>query len=155
VILGIDTDVLVSWVMTGTARHTEASRIIEDQVRRHGASLAITPIVLREFVHVVTDPKRFPHPLLMEEALRRAWSIWDSEEVLQTIPGPDVLPRTLELLSAFQLGRKRIADTALAATLEIAGVRRLATFNPSDFKIFEFLDLVDPPTPEGPRPRLV
>jgi predicted nucleic acid-binding protein len=72
VILGIDTDILVSWVMTGTARHAEASQIIEDEIQKRGASLAITPIVLREFVHVVTDPKRFPRPLVMEEALRRA-----------------------------------------------------------------------------------
>jgi hypothetical protein len=90
----------------------------------------------------------------MPEAVERIWEIWDSEEVVRVLPGPEVLPRTLELLLARKLGRKRILDTALAVTLEHTGVHRLATFSPADFKIFEFLELVDPP-PEGPRPRLV
>lgn len=88
----------------------------------------------------------------MEEALRRIWAIWDSEEVVRVTPSPEVLPRTLELLAEFQLGRKRILDTALAVTLELAGVRRLATFNPGDFKIFEFLEIVDPFEARTPKP---
>lgn len=52
--------------------------------------------------------------------------------------------RTLEFLDSLSLGRKRILDTALAATLELAGVRRLATFNRKDFEVFPFLELVSP-----------
>ena len=154
--LGIDTDVLVSWIMDGAPRHEEASRIIRFEVLERGGSLAITPSVVHEFLHVVTDPKRFASSLSMEEALERAWAIWDSEEVLRVLPGPEVLPRTMELLASFQLGRKRILDTALAATLELAGVRRLATFNPGDFKIFDFLEIVSESTPQRfPGPKLV
>jgi hypothetical protein len=91
----------------------------------------------------------------MPEAVERIWEIWDSEEVVRVLPGPEVLPRTLELILDRKLGRKRILDTALAVTLELAGVHRLATFNSGDYKIFEFLELVEPPTPESPRPRLV
>ncbi|HEX6904960.1 MAG TPA: PIN domain-containing protein [Thermoanaerobaculia bacterium] len=145
--LGIDTDVLVSWVMTGSARHEDANHIIASEVLERESSLALTPGVIQEFLHVVTDPKRFERPLSMEVALRRAWAIWNSEEVLRVVPGPEVVQRTLELLSRFQLGRKRILDTALAATLEAAGVRRLATFNPGDFRIFDFLEIVGPSVP--------
>ncbi|MFY9826832.1 MAG: hypothetical protein WAM82_36090 [Thermoanaerobaculia bacterium] len=67
------------------------------------------------------------------------------------MPSLRVLPRTLELMADLQLGRKRILDTALAATLELAGIRRLATFNPSDFKIFKFLEIISTPRP-GLRP---
>jgi predicted nucleic acid-binding protein len=112
--------------------------------------LAVTPLVIQEFLHIVTDPKRFASALSMEEALRRAWGIWDSKEVKRVLPSPEVLPRTMELLSAFQLGRKRILDTALAATLEAAGIRRLATFNPRDFRIFDFLEIVTPQPPSRP-----
>ena len=35
--------------------------------------------------------------------------------------------------------------TALAATLECAGVRHLATFNLDDFAVFKFLELVSAP----------
>lgn len=41
-------------------------------------------------------------------------------------------------------GRKRILDTALAATLEAAGVSRLATLNGRDSQVFGFLEIVDP-----------
>ena len=154
-ILGIDTDVLISWLIEASPRHRDARRLIETEVRERGASIALTPLVVQEFLHVVTDTKRFKEPLTMPEAVERIWEIWDAEEVVRVLPGPEVLPRTLELILDRKLGRKRILDTALAVTLDCAGVHRLATFNPSDFKIFEFLELVDPPTPKGPRPRLV
>jgi hypothetical protein len=37
--------------------------------------------VLADFVHVVTDPKRFTQPLTMESALERAEIWWESPEV--------------------------------------------------------------------------
>lgn len=152
--LGIDTDVLISWLIEVSPRHLDARRLVEHEVQERGGSLALTPLVVQEFLHIVTDSRRFKEPLSMPEAVQRIWEIWDSEEVVRILPTPEVLPRTLELLVDRQLGRKRILDTALAATLEFAGVHRLATFNRADFKIFEFLELVDSP-PQSPRPRLV
>lgn len=144
-ILAIDTDVLVSWAMAGSPRHKVARRLFEVAVRGGGGSLALTPQVIHEFLHVATDPKRFENPLSMADALRMTHQLWDAGEVLRIFPSPEVVPRTLELLETLRLGRKRILDTALAATLECAGVRRLATFNPDDFTIFQFLDLVSVP----------
>lgn len=72
--LALDTDVLVSWAMTGAPRHSAARRLVRSEVSA-GRPLAITLQVL---------------------------------------------------------------DTALAATLEEAGVRRLATFNRRDFEVFAF-----------------
>jgi hypothetical protein len=43
-----------------------------------------------------------------------------------------------------QLGRKRILDTQLAATLWQADVRRLLTSNPADFQIFGGFELLAP-----------
>ncbi len=40
-----------------------------------------------------------------------------------------------------------ILDTALAATLECAGVRQLWTLNLKDFAVFSFLRVVDPSQP--------
>ena len=42
------------------------------------------------------------------------------------------------------LGRKRLLDTHLAATLWSAGVRRLMTSNPRDFTIFGAFELLSP-----------
>lgn len=141
--IALDTDVLVNWVMEGTAFHLVARQFVERQLRK-GEKVALTPSVLNEFVHVTTDPRRFPSPFRMKDAVTRAREIWSAPEVVRIDPAPEVVFRTLQLLDSLSLGRKRILDTALAATLELAGVRRLATFNKKDFEIFPFLDLVSP-----------
>ncbi len=48
----------------------------------------------------------------------------------------------VQLEPRFQLGRKRILDTQLAATLWSAGIQRLVTSNPADFKLLGFETLV-------------
>ena len=141
--LAIDTDVLVNWAMSGASRHRAARQLIETESDRPGG-IGLIPQVLFEFVHIVTDRRRFERPLTMEEALRLVRELWDAPEVVRIIAGTTVLHRTVELLTLLRLGRKRILDTALAATLEEAGVSRLATFNRRDFEAFSFLEVVSP-----------
>jgi predicted nucleic acid-binding protein len=146
VILGIDTDVLTAWAMRGHPRHFSARRLFQEETQRQEKLLGVAPQILQEFLHVASDPRRFENPLPFQEAIRVARSLWNAREVARIVPSLDVLPRTLDLMAEFDLGRKRILDTAFAATLEAAGVRRLATFNPGDFAIFPFLDLVEIPS---------
>jgi len=141
-ILGIDTDVLVNWAMAGAPHHRAARRLIETEVRERKSRLGITPQVLFEFVHVSTDPRRFENPLPMDRAIDLTRTIWDAEETVRLVPGPTVVHRALDLIAGLRLGRKRILDTVLAATLEGAGVRRLATLNERDFDGFAFLEIV-------------
>jgi predicted nucleic acid-binding protein len=143
-ILALDTDVLVHWVVEGAAHHTAVRRLLQEEVQERGSWLGLTPQVAREFLHIVTDPRRFANPLTMERAGQWVRDLWEADEVERIIPTAAVLPRTLQLLEQFRLGRKRILDTALAATLELAGVRRIATLNGTDFAVFPFLDLVSP-----------
>lgn len=143
-ILALDTDVLVHWQMTGADHHRAVTWFIERQVRELGASLGLSPQVVHEFLHVVTDPRRFERPMTMPAALRRAQDLWDAPEAIRLQPAPQVVHRTLALLQVLGLGRKRILDTALAATLEAAGVTRLATLNGRDYQVFSFLEVVDP-----------
>jgi hypothetical protein len=49
-----------------------------------------------------------------------------------------------EWMRTYQLGRKRILDTMLAANLHVAGVRRLFTSNPDDFRVFGTFELLVP-----------
>ena len=143
-ILGVDTDILVTWVMKGAPLHAAVRRLVAIEVRERGSLLGLTPQVVHEFLHVVTDSRRFESPLSLPEALRVCRSLSGAKEILWILPVPEVLPRTLDLMEKLRLGRKRILDTALAATLEYAGVRRLATLNGRDFEIFSFLELVGP-----------
>lgn len=142
--LALDTDVVVSWIMAGSPRHAVVRKAVERELRRSGGSVALVPQTLHEVLHVATDPRRFERPLPMKEALRLVRLLWEARDVVRVQPGPHVPLRTLELMERHRLGRKRILDTALAATLEGAGIRRLATFNADDFRVFPFLDIVEP-----------
>lgn len=140
-ILGVDTDVLVAWAMRGHPRHFAARRLFQEETRARGNLLGLAPQVVQEFLHVASDARRFENPLPFQEGIRIAKALWNAREVARIVPSSEVMLRTLELMETFGLGRKRILDTAFAATLEAADVRRLATFNPSDFTIFPFLEV--------------
>jgi len=142
--VALDADVLVAWAMSGAPGHDGARRLVAAEGGEGGTGIALVPQVLFEFLHVVTDERRFERPLPMREALLLARRMWEARDVLRIVPGPLVLPRTLELLSDHRLGRKRILDVALAATLEGAGILSLATFNGRDFEVFPFLEIVVP-----------
>ncbi len=130
--------------MAGTPHHAAARRLVEREVGKAGGTLGLVPQVLHEFLHVATDSKRFERPLAMADAIRTTRALWDAREVVHLHPDATVPHRTLELLSSLNLGRKRILDTVLAATLQAAGITRLATFNGSDFRVFPFLEIVRP-----------
>jgi predicted nucleic acid-binding protein len=142
--LALDTDVLVSWAMTGAPRHQAVRALVARELRGPDSTIGLVPQVMFEFVHVVTDPRRFASPLSMTDAISLAGEVWSARQVTHIVPVATVVPRTFELLTDLHLGRKRILDTALAATLEAAGVGRLATFNARDYAIFSFLEIVSP-----------
>jgi predicted nucleic acid-binding protein len=142
-VLGVDTDALVHWAMEQAPQHQSIRRCFADEIQR-GGRLGLTPQVLQEFLHVATDARRFEHPLAMTEALRLSLELWRAKEVEQIVPAANTHDRLCELMDRHQLGRRRIHDTALAVTLEQAGVTRLATLNGRDFEVFSFLELIDP-----------
>ena len=67
----IDTGFLVAGEVAEHPDH-QAARQKFQSFRAAGDRFALVPQVLAEFVHVVTDPKRFTLPLTMEQALERA-----------------------------------------------------------------------------------
>ena len=99
---------------------------------------------LREFAHVTTDPFRFERPLSDEQAVVLTREIWRAPEVVQIPLQLESVHRTFELMVNLSLDRKRLHETSLAATLEQAGVTRLATYHGRDFDAFSFLEIVDP-----------
>lgn len=146
--LGVDTDALVNWLMADAPHHDAVRRCFEREIRL-GGRLGLTLQVLRELLHVTTDARRFEHPLAMADALRLSLELWNGREVERLLPKAGDHDRLCELMERLQLGRRRILDTALAVTLEAAGVRRLATLNGRDFEIFPFLEVVDPTAGEA------
>ena len=48
--------------------------------------VALAPQVLAEFIHIVTDPKRFKQPLTIDKAREKALFWWSAAEVRHVFP---------------------------------------------------------------------
>lgn len=145
--IGLDTNVLIRAHLPGVARHEEARDYLLEQLALPDVILAVTPLVLHEFVHVVTDERRFAPPVSMSEAVAVARGYLGRANVECLPVDEDAVVLALDLLVRHRLGRKRIADALLAATLLSHDVQRLATFDAGDFALFEPLRAFAPPAP--------
>ena len=144
---GLDTNVLVYAHVAATPDHGVIREFLVGQLARREVTLVVTPSVLHEFVHVVTDPRRFEPPVAMGEALALA-RLYLGRANVECVPtDAEALAEALKLVDRHRLGRKRLADTLLAATLLRHGVRQLVTCNRSDFEAFSGLRLIDPRDP--------
>jgi predicted nucleic acid-binding protein len=82
---GIDTSFLLAVEIVEHAHHAEALRLLGELLAR-GDRVAIAPQVLTEFVHVVTDARRFQQPFSMETALNKSERWWNAAEADQVLP---------------------------------------------------------------------
>ncbi len=140
---GLDTTFLVQVEVKEHPGHA-AALVLLHKMLKDGEPLALAPQVLTEFVHVITDPKRFECPLTVSEALVRAEHWWQGEEVLQVMPTEQSTSLFLRWVAQYRLGRKRLLDTQLAATYHCAGVRQLVTTNARDYSVFGCFSIVQP-----------
>jgi predicted nucleic acid-binding protein len=140
---GLDCNILVQLALQDHPANGATVAAVQAEVQR-GNRLVFPPLVLDEFLHVITDERRFSPPLTMLEALDWVESFLANPAVGVLEPTPASVPLTLAWLRQFNLGRKRILDTHLAAALHTAGVRRLLTSNPKDFAVFGVLEIITP-----------
>jgi predicted nucleic acid-binding protein len=138
---GIDTDFLVAAEITDHPFHRQADALVQ-RLLDDGHDFALAPQTLAEFIHIVTDGRRMPEPLTMVEAVSRAEHWWQAEEVMHVVPGGRAVDDFVGWLRRHRLGRKRLLDTLLAATLRNAGVDRIITNNARDFEVLECLEIV-------------
>ena len=132
---GFDTSLLVAHEVPCHADYAGV-RARLSTLRGAGDRFAIASQVVTEFVHIVTDGRRFRAPLTMERALDRARAWWDSPETERIEPDDDAVKWFLEAMSRHGLGRKRLLDTMPAATYRSAGITSLLTLNAPDFAVF-------------------
>lgn len=121
----VDTNVLVYAHVSATPEHGRVSEFLRAQLNDSKLTLVLTPLILHEFVHVVTDPRRFDPAVTIADALEVADSYLGRSNV-ECVP-EDVRALTLafELLRRHKLGRKRVGDTLVAACLLQAGVSEI------------------------------
>ena len=132
---GLDTSFLVAAEVLGHADHVTA-RTLAVSLRTSGDRFALAPQVLAEFVHLVTDAKRFPAPLSLLQALERAQVWWDASDVDRVWPDDSAVSWFFAAMTKHRLGRKRVLDTLLAGTFRSAGLTSLLTLNAADFAAF-------------------
>ncbi len=140
---GLDTGFLVAAEVAEHAEHTAARQWLARLVTA-GDRIAIAPQLLAEFIHVVTDPRRFTQPLHMIEARRVAEQWWTAQDVEHVFPDDAATRQFLAWLQQFSLGRKRLLDTLLAATFRQAGIQSVLTTNPTDFATFGGFTCITP-----------
>ena len=140
---GLDTGFLVAVELLEHPEHNAARSRITALVSR-GDRLSLTPQVLAEFVHVVTDPRRFSQPLSIDDARNLALQWWSAAEVDHAFPNGAATQQFLDWHRIHRLGRKRLLDTLLAATYHEAGVTHVLTLNQTDFDVFGVVTSVIP-----------
>ena len=145
---GVDTSFLVAVEITEHACHADALRLLEALLAR-GDRVAITPQVLAEFVHIVTDARRFQQPFAMETAIDKSERWWNAAESEQVLPSDAAVARFHSWMRIHQLGRKRVLDTLLAATDRAAGITSLLTLDAADFTVFGEFACLPPVVPEA------
>ena len=132
---GLDTSFLVAVEVSSHEEHGK-SRNRFQKLLKSGDTFSLAPQILAEFIHVVTDSRRFALPLSVEQAVERADVWWNAAEVVHVFPTAESALLFLGWLEEHKLGRKRLLDTLLASTLQAGGVTSLLTLNPTDFTVF-------------------
>jgi predicted nucleic acid-binding protein len=140
---GVDTSFLVQLEVIEQPGHAQA-HTLKDRLIRESANLALAPQTLCEFIHIVTDPKRFERPLSIEQAVQRSISWWHLAEVRNIAPGALAVRHFHDWMTSHRLGRKRLLDTMLAATFDEHGIHRIISSDHEGFSTFGLFSITDP-----------
>lgn len=142
--IGLDTSYMVALTIREHPFHHKAMQLFDDEIRNRDAGMAVTPQVLAEYAHVITDSRRFDHPIQMDEAIELCEQWWHSRECYQVFASSEATAIFMGWMREHRLGRKQLLDTLLAASYYCSGVTRIATTNWRDFKrygVFEIISL--------------
>ena len=71
----------------------------------------------------------------MSQAVQVAGRWWTARDVVQVLPDANAVEDFLGLLRHHRLGRKRLLDTLLAATLRRVGINSILTTDAHDFVV--------------------
>lgn len=140
---GLDTTFLVQVEIQESDGHGAALEVLRREILDRDQAAALAPQVLSEFIHVVTDRRRFERPLPMAQALAKASFWWNAREVERVVPEDQAVSQFVTWMQAHGLGRKRLLDTLLAATYYRSGVTRIVTSNARDYRVFGVFELIE------------
>jgi len=140
-LIGVDTPFLVAHTLLEHPEHRQARELAERLLQKNHL-FAICPTVIDEFVHVVTDARRFEQPIKIGEALEIAQDWVNSRETVNLFPCERSTCLHLHWLRDHRLGRKRINDTRIASIYHHHGIRKLLTSNVRDYTVFGCFEVI-------------
>lgn len=138
--IAIDTNFLVDLDITVSPRHEKVLSILNN-LGKSKSEIFITADVLLEYIHVVTDAKRFQNPFSVDMALERVNYINNHPHFTILYSDQDDFNLCMQWLKNHHLGRKRLTETMMAATYFNNGITELWTANAKDFEIFDCFDI--------------
>ena len=141
--MGLDTTFLVQLEIQEAEAHDAALEVLRGKILGRDREAALVPQVLSEFIHVVTNPRRFERPLSMMQALAKANFWWSAKEIERIVPHERAVGQFLAWTAEYGLGRKRLLDTLLAATYYESGITRIVTSNARDYRVFGVFEVIE------------
>jgi len=102
---GLDSNILVQLALADHPANPATMSAVQAEVQR-GKKLVFPPLIVTEFLHVITDERRFSPPLTMVEALEWMEDFLANPTVILLEPTQESLRQTLRWMRQFNLGRK-------------------------------------------------
>ncbi len=140
----LDTNILVYALYEDAEYHTPC-RYVLNRAQVAEAALCVTPQVLAEFFSTVTNPRRVTEAKSPEETISAIRAIL-AMPGMTLLPLPvDIVSRWIDLVQQHPITGSRIFDVQIVATMLGNDVKRVYTYNTSDFR--EFDDEIEVLTP--------
>lgn len=137
----VDTNVLLAATDRDRQQHADALKFLEDG-KEGKYRLFATAQIFREYLVVSTRPLD-GKGLGLSPALAVA-NVDLFRTILQILPeDEETATQLFQLVHIHQLKGKRIHDANLIAGMFRHGLRKLKTYNPSDFQVFTGVTLID------------
>lgn len=141
--IGIDTCFLIDLYWQDSPRNKNARSLYSKIANDETTQLAVYFNCFNEFLHVITDPKRFSNPFSIKEAINVIDFWCDIDRVKVLYPDDTVFKRTITWMNMYNLGRNRINDTQMASCYLSNNITSIITANSKDFEIFQSFELED------------
>ena len=141
--IGLDTSFLIDLYWQDSPRNKNARALFSKIVNDDSVQLAIYFNCFNEFLHVITDSKRFENAFSIAEAIDVIDFWCDLDRVKVLYPDDTSFKRTLAWMNMYKLGRNRVNDTQMASCYLSNNITAIITANPKDFEIFHSFELQD------------
>jgi uncharacterized protein len=147
----IDTNLLVYAYVPALADHAAARRWLE-QTLTDDEAVGLAWATVLGFVRVVTNPRIFKVPLLLDSAVEVVDAWLQQQAIELVLPTPRHWTTLREMLITGQAGGSMTTDAHLAALAREHGATIYTTDR--DFQRFPDVRVVNPLAPRNDRPRM-